>query len=230
MDPGELGAHLDPQLEVEVGERLVHEERPRATDQGPRQRDALHLPARHLRGTALQQSLDVQQGRDLLRPRPRCRSRTPCGPAAARRCSRTPCAAGRARSSGRPSRGRGRPGCRRSRPGRRGAPMPPSSFSRPAIARRVVVLPAPDGPSTTKNEPSGTSRSTPSRAWTSPNDLRSPCAATVPIRPPALPCSCRRPAGSRRRGAARPGRRPRSARSVASGPGRRPRRRGRRRR
>ena len=34
---------------------------------------------------------------------------------------------------------------------------PASSFSRPAIARRVVVLPAPDGPSTTKNDPSGTS-------------------------------------------------------------------------
>ena len=43
-------------------------------------------------------------------------------PAAARRCSRTPCAAGRGRSSGRPSPGRARPGCRRSRRCRPGAP------------------------------------------------------------------------------------------------------------
>ena len=78
--------------------------------------------------------------------------RTAGGPAAARRCSRTPCVAGRGRSSGRPWPGRVRPGCHAvaSLPSR--CTDPASSFSRPAIARRVVVLPAPDGPSTTKND------------------------------------------------------------------------------
>ena len=66
MDAGELGAHLDAELEVEVGQRLVHEERPRAPDQRAGQRDALLLAARHLRGPALQQALDVQQVRHLL--------------------------------------------------------------------------------------------------------------------------------------------------------------------
>ena len=44
------------------------------------------------------------------------------------------------------------------------------------MARSVVVLPAPDGPSTTKNAPSGTSSVTPSSAFTSPKALRRPCA------------------------------------------------------
>ena len=45
------------------------------------------------------------------------------------------------------------------------------------MARSVVVLPAPDGPSTTKKAPSGTSSETPSSALTSPNALVQPLRA-----------------------------------------------------
>ena len=46
-----------------------------------------------------------------------------------------------------------------------------SGFSSPAITRSVVVLPAPDGPSRTKNAPSGMSSCSALSASTSPNDL-----------------------------------------------------------
>ncbi|BCJ61829.1 hypothetical protein Jiend_52510 [Micromonospora endophytica] len=45
VDAGELGAHLDAKLEVEVRQRLVHEKRARTTDQRPGQGDPLHLTA-----------------------------------------------------------------------------------------------------------------------------------------------------------------------------------------
>src|SRR5215470_14725523 len=45
---------------------------------------------------------------------------------------------------------------------------PASSSQNPAIMRRRVVLPQPDGPSRVKNSPSATSRSTPSTARTLP--------------------------------------------------------------
>jgi hypothetical protein len=66
VDAGELGAHLDAELEVEVRQRLVHEERAGAAHQRTRQGDTLHLTARQLRRTALQQTFDVQQARDPL--------------------------------------------------------------------------------------------------------------------------------------------------------------------
>src|SRR5205814_1476768 len=45
---------------------------------------------------------------------------------------------------------------------------PRSGRSKPAISRSVVVLPEPDGPSSVKNSPSPTRRSTLSTATTSP--------------------------------------------------------------
>ena len=51
-----------------------------------------------------------------------------------------------------------------------------SGISSPAITRRVVVLPAPDGPSSTKNDPSGMSSSRFFSASTSPNDFETPSA------------------------------------------------------
>src|SRR6266478_8753457 len=45
---------------------------------------------------------------------------------------------------------------------------PAVGFSRPAIIRMSVVLPHPEGPSSTKNSPSLVARSTPSTAGTSP--------------------------------------------------------------
>src|SRR2546423_9678729 len=55
---------------------------------------------------------------------------------------------------------------------------PSSGRSKPAIRRSVVVLPEPDGPSSVKNSPAATSRSTSSTATTEPNDLRSDASRT----------------------------------------------------
>ena len=46
--------------------------------------------------------------------------------------------------------------------------LPASGCSKPAISRRHVVFPEPDGPSIEKNSPSRMSRSMPSTAVTSP--------------------------------------------------------------
>jgi hypothetical protein len=43
LDPGDLRAHLDAELRVEVGERLVHQQHPRAAHDRPPHRDALAL-------------------------------------------------------------------------------------------------------------------------------------------------------------------------------------------
>src|SRR6476660_3344795 len=51
---------------------------------------------------------------------------------------------------------------------------PASGRSRPVTIERVVVLPAPLGPTRPKNDPRGTSRSTPLTATRSPNRLPSP--------------------------------------------------------
>ena len=42
---------------------------------------------------------------------------------------------------------------------------PVSGFSRPAMLRRQVVLPQPEGPSSVKNSPRPTERETPFKAW-----------------------------------------------------------------
>ena len=53
MDALDLGAHLDAQLGVEVGERLVEQQQPRLQHQRAGDRDALLLAAGELRGIAL---------------------------------------------------------------------------------------------------------------------------------------------------------------------------------
>src|SRR3954452_628612 len=55
---------------------------------------------------------------------------------------------------------------------------PSSGCSKPAISRSVVVLPEPEGPSSVKNSPARTSRSTPATACTSPYALRTPVSLT----------------------------------------------------
>src|SRR5882762_10712554 len=55
---------------------------------------------------------------------------------------------------------------------------PASGRSNPAMIRSVVVLPEPDGPSSVKNSPSPTLRSTSSTATTSPYVFRIPSADT----------------------------------------------------
>src|SRR5438876_11538827 len=63
----------------------------------------------------------------------------------------------------------------RARGGRSATSRPPIRIdpdvgvSSPAIMRRRVVLPQPEGPSSTRNSPSVVAKSTPSTAWTSPS-------------------------------------------------------------
>ncbi len=69
LDPGHLGPHLHPQLRVEVGQRLVHQERRRVPDDGPAHRDPLPLTTGQVGRLALQVLGQVQDpGRlvDLL--------------------------------------------------------------------------------------------------------------------------------------------------------------------
>jgi hypothetical protein len=53
LDAANLEAHLVPQLGVQVGQRLVEQQHLRPVDYGPRQGDALLLPAGQLVRTAL---------------------------------------------------------------------------------------------------------------------------------------------------------------------------------
>ena len=57
----DLAAHLDAQLRVEIGERLVHEAHRRLGDDGATERDALLLAARELRGLAVEQLAEAQE-------------------------------------------------------------------------------------------------------------------------------------------------------------------------
>src|SRR5258705_12149981 len=51
---------------------------------------------------------------------------------------------------------------------------PAAGSSRPAVMRKVVVLPQPEGPRMTKNTPWSTVKSTPLTAANVPNDLATP--------------------------------------------------------
>src|SRR5680860_1717241 len=70
-----------------------------------------------------------------------------------------------------------------SRPLMRMAPV--SGFSSPTIDRIVVVLPHPDGPSSTRNSPGATSRLTPLSTGCEPKLLNSPdkaiCASPMDV-------------------------------------------------
>ena len=54
------------QFGVEVRQRFIHHEQPRAPDDGSSDGDALHLASRETLGRPIQQSLDVQQPRRPL--------------------------------------------------------------------------------------------------------------------------------------------------------------------
>ena len=56
----DLGAHVDAQLGVEVGQRLVEQEDLRVAHQRPAHGDALALAARKLARLALEQMADLQ--------------------------------------------------------------------------------------------------------------------------------------------------------------------------
>ena len=101
----DLGARLDAQRRVEVGERLVHQERLRLAHDRAAEGDPLPLAARELLRLALDQLVQVE---DLGARSSRARRSRPLrhlrGCAARRRGCRTRSCAGRARRTGRPSR------------------------------------------------------------------------------------------------------------------------------
>ena len=65
----DLGAHVDAQLRVEIGQRLVEQEQLRIAHQRTPHRHALALAARKLTGLAVEEQLDLQQRRDPLHRR-----------------------------------------------------------------------------------------------------------------------------------------------------------------
>ncbi len=65
---GDLGAHLHPQLGVQVGQWLVHEEHLRLADDRPAHRDPLPLAAGELLGPAVQQRAELEHVGGLLHP------------------------------------------------------------------------------------------------------------------------------------------------------------------
>ena len=154
----QLAAHLDPQLGVEVGQRLVEQQHLRLDGDGARQRDALLLAAGELRRTAvgeMRQADQIERGGDARR----------AISARGRRRSSSPKATLRAHGHVRPQRvgledhadvalpRRQAPKCPRRRPARAAV-----GRLKPAIRRSSVVLPQPDGPRKAKNSPGGISR------------------------------------------------------------------------
>jgi hypothetical protein len=61
LEAGHGRPHLHPQLGVQVGERLIHQERLRAADDGPAHGDALALAAGQVGRLAVQQRGELQQ-------------------------------------------------------------------------------------------------------------------------------------------------------------------------
>ena len=68
MEPLELIAHLEAQLRVEIGERLIHEEDLRLRRKCPGDRDSLLLPPGELRGIAVHEHADVYDAGALPHP------------------------------------------------------------------------------------------------------------------------------------------------------------------
>ena len=60
MQPLDLGPHVDAQLGIEVGERLVEQEQLGPAHQRAAHGDALALAARKLRGLAVEEMADLQ--------------------------------------------------------------------------------------------------------------------------------------------------------------------------
>ena len=68
LQGADLRAHLDPQLRVEVRERLVHQEHRGAAHNRASHRDPLPLAAGERTGLAVQECLEFEQPRDLADP------------------------------------------------------------------------------------------------------------------------------------------------------------------
>ncbi len=70
LQVAQLVAHLDAQLEVQVGQRLVEQEQARLQDQGPSDGDALLLPARELGRVAIRHVRQIDELQHLADPAP----------------------------------------------------------------------------------------------------------------------------------------------------------------
>ena len=68
MDAADLGAHLQPQLGVEIGQRLVHQHQRRLHHDGARDRHALLLAAGQLAGQLVALVAEPHQRQRLLDP------------------------------------------------------------------------------------------------------------------------------------------------------------------
>ena len=152
----QLRAQRLAQLGVEVRQRLVHQEHRRVAHDRPADRHPLHLAAREPVGLAVEQVPDPQHLRRPRDPPLDLVGRRRCAPptSAGTPGSAAPCSAGRASSTGRPAPRRAAPRSSRAVSSPPIETVPASGISSPAISRSVVVLPAPVGPSSTKNSPS----------------------------------------------------------------------------
>src|SRR5215204_2617237 len=68
LDLGDLAAHLDPELGVQVGQGLVHQEHLGLADDGPAHGHPLALATRELLGLAVQQGGELQHVGHLVDP------------------------------------------------------------------------------------------------------------------------------------------------------------------
>ena len=139
----DLRAHADPELRVEVRQRLVEEQHAWAGDDRPRQGDALLLAARELLRELALVAGEPDQRQHLADG----------GGDPTVRCGKSAWF------------WKTKPMLRRlaSRPVTSSSPMrtrPASGRSKPAIIRSVVVLPQPDGPSSVTSSPGATVRLT----------------------------------------------------------------------
>src|SRR3546814_14386230 len=75
VDALDLGAHLDAQLRVEVGQGFVEQEDLGVAHDGAPHGDALALPPGELLRLAVEQFADIQDARRLVDPAPRWEER-----------------------------------------------------------------------------------------------------------------------------------------------------------
>ena len=154
---GDLHPHPLAQVGVQVGQRLVAQDQPGVRDQRAGERDPLLLPAGQLVRVPPREVGEPDPRRASPPPAPGTR---PGGRRRRRSANATLSArsgAARARSPGTPWTGRAaraaRASARRRPPASRCEIEPLSIRSMPARQRSSVVLPDPDGPSSTRNGP-----------------------------------------------------------------------------
>ena len=168
LELADLDAHVDPELRIEVGERLVEHQQRRLDHQRARESDALLLTARERAG---QPGPPGPRGRRApASPWPACGARPRRCRAASgrrRRC-RGRRDAGTARSSGTRGRCRACGSAAASGRARRARSMPLVGDRKPAIRRKVVVLPQPLAPRSETSSPAWTESERSSRTLVVP--------------------------------------------------------------